>query len=107
MTPKLIRQAARVKTYGDVLSEYEYHPEAKCADGDGSACDKQTVGLLQRRHIRIDQMKYIGKESNSLEEVESGLKRRVWLPEGQGRWRLGQHSQPTTQPTKCDVLLTR
>src|SRR5438874_13787554 len=29
--------------------------------------------MLQRRHIRIDEIKYIGKESNSLEEVESGL----------------------------------
>lgn len=64
---------ARVKTFADVLSEYEYHPEAKCADAGGSASDKQTIGLLQRRHIRIDQIKYIGKESNSLEEVEGGL----------------------------------
>ena len=39
----------------------------------GQPCGKQTVGLLQRRHIRIDQIKYIGKESNSLEEVETGL----------------------------------
>jgi len=67
------RHSARVKTYGDVLREYEYHPEAKCADARGKVCDKQTVGLLQRRHIRIDQIKYIGKESNSLEEVEAGL----------------------------------
>ncbi len=67
------RQSARVKTYGDVLIEYEHHPEAKCADAGGSACNKQTVGLLQRRHVRIDEVKYIGKESNSLEEVESGL----------------------------------
>jgi hypothetical protein len=67
------RRAARVKTYGDVLREYEYHPEAKCADTDGNSSSKQTVGLLQRRHIRIDEMKYIGKESNSLEEVDSGL----------------------------------
>jgi hypothetical protein len=29
--------------------------------------------LLQRRHIRIDQIKYIGKESTILEEVEAGL----------------------------------
>ena len=36
-------------------------------------CDKQTVGLLLRRHIKIDQIKYIGKESNNLEEVEVGL----------------------------------
>jgi hypothetical protein len=28
--------------------------------------------LLQRRHIRVAQIIYIGKESNSLEEVEAG-----------------------------------
>ena len=67
------RHAARVKTYGDVLRDYEFHAEAKCADADGNPSGKQTVGLLQRRHVRIDQVKYIGKESNSLEEVESGL----------------------------------
>ena len=66
-------RTARVKTFGDVLSEYEYHPEAKCADAGGNASGKQTIGLLHRRHIRIDQIKYIGKESNSLEEVEVGL----------------------------------
>jgi hypothetical protein len=66
-------QVARVKTYGDVLLEYEYHPESKCADSDGNICSKQTIGLLQRRHIRIDQIKYIGKKSNSLEEVDAGL----------------------------------
>jgi len=68
------RQTARVKTYGDVLLEYEYHPESKCADSRGKVCDKQTIGLLQRRHVRIEQIKPIGKESNSLEEVESGLR---------------------------------
>jgi len=67
------RHTARVKTYGDVLREYEYHPESKCADARGDVCSKQTVGLLQRRHVRIDQIEYIGKESNSLEEVEAGL----------------------------------
>jgi hypothetical protein len=67
------RQTARVKTYGDVLLEYEYHPESKCADARGNTCSKQTIGLLQRRHVRIEQIKYIGKESNSLEEVDAGL----------------------------------
>ena len=66
------RNVARVKTYGDVLREYEYHPEAKCADADGKTCGKQTVGLLQRRHIAIDGFDYIGKESNKLEQVEEG-----------------------------------
>ena len=67
------RHTARVKTYGEVLREYEIHPESKCADASGRPCGKQTAGLLQRRHVRIDQIKYIGKESNSLEEVGAGL----------------------------------
>jgi hypothetical protein len=56
-----------------ILREYEYHPESKCADSAGQACGKQTVGLLKRRHIQIDQIKYIGKESNHLEAVDAGL----------------------------------
>ena len=67
------KQTARVKTYGDILREYEYHPESKCADAAGNPCEKQTIGLLRRRHINVDQVKYIGKESNSLEAVDAGL----------------------------------
>lgn len=67
------RQTARVKTYGDVLTEYEFHPETKNADANGIPSGKQTIGLLQRRHIQIDEIKYIGKESNFIEDVESGL----------------------------------
>ena len=67
------RQAARVKTYGDILREYEFHPESKCADIAGNACEKQTIGLLRRRHICIDRIQYIGKESNQLEAVDGGL----------------------------------
>jgi hypothetical protein len=29
---------------------------------------RQTIGLLQRRHIRVEQIKYIGKESNTIED---------------------------------------
>ncbi len=42
--------------------------QAGCIDGSHAE-----HGLLQRRHVRIEQIKCIGKESNSLEEVESGL----------------------------------
>jgi hypothetical protein len=35
------RKAARVKTYSDVLREYEYHPESKCADAEGNPCEKR------------------------------------------------------------------
>ncbi|NYF51210.1 DNA polymerase [Tunturiibacter gelidoferens] len=66
-------RTALVKTYEDVLREYEFHPESKCSDATGNPCDKQTVGLLQRRHVRVDQIKYIGKESNHLEDVDAGL----------------------------------
>jgi hypothetical protein len=67
------RETARVKTYGEMLREYEFHPEAKCADGEGSACERPTMGLLQRRHIQIALIKYIGKESNAIEDVEAGM----------------------------------
>jgi hypothetical protein len=64
------RSLARVKSYGDVLEEYEFHEEAKCADATGEPCGRQSVGLLGRRHIRIEKLHFIGKESNKLEEVE-------------------------------------
>lgn len=67
------KRTARVKTHGELVREYEYHPEPKCAGAGGTICGKQTVGLLRRRHVRIEGIKYIGKESNGLEEVEAGL----------------------------------
>jgi len=67
------RGVARVKTYGDVITEYEFHAESKCADSSGNPCERQTIGLLGRRHIKIDQIKCIGKESNSLENVDAGM----------------------------------
>lgn len=30
------------------------------------------IGLLQRRHVSVGQIIYIGRESNQLEEVEAG-----------------------------------
>lgn len=36
-------------------------------------CDKQTIGLLQRRHIRIDYIKGVGNQTNNLDEVEAGM----------------------------------
>jgi hypothetical protein len=67
------RGVARVKTYGEVLREYEFHADAKSADKKGKPSGKRTIGLLQRRHIKVDQIIYIGKESNRLEEIEAGL----------------------------------
>jgi hypothetical protein len=64
---------ARVKTYGDVFEEYEWHPESKNADANGDPAHKQTVGLLQRRHVHVAQVIYIRRESNQLEAVEAGV----------------------------------
>jgi hypothetical protein len=55
-----------------VIDQYENHAEPKCADQTGHASDQTTIGLLQRRHIQIDGIEYIGKESNLLEEVAAG-----------------------------------
>jgi hypothetical protein len=66
------RRVARVKTYGDVIEEYEWHPETKCADAAGKPCTKQTVGLLHRRRITLDHIVYIGRESNQLEGLRPG-----------------------------------
>jgi hypothetical protein len=66
------RRIARVKSYGDVLEEYEFHEEAKCADASGAPCGKQSIGLLFRRRVAIGLPHFIGKESNKLEEVEEG-----------------------------------
>ena len=67
------RGVARVKIYGDVLREYAFHPGSKSADSQGKPSGRQTIGLLQRRHIRVGQITNIGRESNRLEEIESGL----------------------------------
>ncbi len=67
------RQTAGVKTFGDVVSEYPFHGEPKCADAQGNICANDTRGPLQRRHVRIELIRFIGKESNLLEEVDAGL----------------------------------
>ena len=67
------RLTANVMTFGDVISEYEFHAEPKCADSQGNVCEKDTCGLLYRRHVLIDRIRFIGKESNELEEVDAGL----------------------------------
>jgi hypothetical protein len=67
------RRTARAKTFGDVISAYAFHAEPKCADSKGNVCGKDTTGLLQRRHVKVDRIRFIGKESNLIEEVDAGL----------------------------------
>jgi len=65
--------AARVKTFENVILEYESHPEPKSADATGKVCDRQTRGPLHRRHVSPSKIDLTGKESNRLEDVRKGL----------------------------------
>jgi hypothetical protein len=64
---------ARLKSYGDVVLSYRFHPEFKSDGPGGEACDRRTRGLLRRTSIEATGVVYIGKESNKLEETEDGL----------------------------------
>jgi hypothetical protein len=60
-------------SFGDALHRYLVHPEYKSADASGRVCDKLTGGLLCRREIHVGRIRYIGKESNRLEDVQHGM----------------------------------
>ena len=38
-----------------------------------SPAASKPFGLLRRRHVRVERIIYIGKESNRLEEIEAGV----------------------------------
>lgn len=65
--------AARLKTYGDVIEEFAIHPESKSAASDGTPCGPHTRGELRRRHVVAASVGHIGKETNKLEDVQKGL----------------------------------
>jgi hypothetical protein len=44
-----------LKTYGDVLQDYEFHPKQSARKQKEICAVSQAIGLLQRRHVRIDQ----------------------------------------------------
>lgn len=66
------KTTARLATYGDLIDRYAFHPESKSAQ-HGVTCAKQTIGLLSRRRVNIASVAHIGKESNRLEDVETGM----------------------------------
>jgi hypothetical protein len=63
---------ACIETYGAVAAKYRTHPEAKSEDYEGTPCGRATTGLLARRHVTVGVIRLIGKESNRLEERQSG-----------------------------------
>jgi hypothetical protein len=63
----------RPRTYRDVLTSYLANEESKSKDPDGTPCEPGTVGLLRRRPVRMRTVTHIGKESNRLEDAQTGL----------------------------------
>ena len=57
----------------DAFAEYRLHPEPKSLGPDDAPCNEQTLGLLHRRSVVAIYVRYVGKESNYLEEREFGL----------------------------------
>ena len=50
--------------FARLLIEYQEHPEAKSLAPDGSPCNADTRGLLQRAHIIAGELRYVGKETD-------------------------------------------
>jgi hypothetical protein len=50
--------------FARLLIEYQEHAEAKSLAPDGTACEPDTSGLLQRAHIIAGEFRYIGKEAD-------------------------------------------
>ena len=60
-TGEIMKGARYWKPMDVIFHEYLDHPESKF-DGD--------TGILQRKNIQVSQIRYIGKESNRLEETD-------------------------------------
>jgi hypothetical protein len=59
-TGKILKGLKYWKSLSDTLLEYVNHKESKL-DGD--------VGILEKRHVFVDDITYIGKETNNIEET--------------------------------------
>lgn len=57
---------AEPKTYGDVVAQYRWHPEAKSPGPSGESCGPRTHGLLRRTPVTAEKtFRYIGKRNRS------------------------------------------
>ena len=50
--------------FARLLIEYQEHPEAKSLAPDGTPCEADTSGLLQRTHVIAGELRYVGKETD-------------------------------------------
>ncbi|HKE84511.1 MAG TPA: hypothetical protein VKB50_12200 [Vicinamibacterales bacterium] len=65
---------AEAKTYGDIVSQYRWHPEAKSLAPDGGPCTADSAGLLQRMPVlAAREFRSIGKETDRRWEREDDI----------------------------------
>lgn len=57
-----------IKTYGEIIEAYMYHPESKFSTNKNEQCTKDYCGLLQRSAINADKIIQIGKEITELDD---------------------------------------
>jgi hypothetical protein len=65
---------AEAKTYGDIVSQYRWHPEAKGLSPDGGPCEAESAGLLGRVPVvAAQEFRSIGKETDRRWEREDDM----------------------------------
>lgn len=62
-----------VQTYGELVGQYRWHPEAKSLGPDGSPCSELTIGLLGRTPVTAVDFQSIGKETDRRWENEDDI----------------------------------
>jgi len=62
----------RLKTIGEVVREYERHPEAKSLGPDGRPCHAHTRGVLSPRPVIAEELLALGKDTHRFESVMTG-----------------------------------
>ncbi|MEM3442260.1 MAG: hypothetical protein QXM86_00155 [Candidatus Bathyarchaeia archaeon] len=67
---RLDDEAITIKNYFDFIQNYHLHPELKYDDSEGEPCGRLTRGLLQRTHVIAKEIKFIGKEAETLQDAE-------------------------------------
>lgn len=65
---------AEARTYGDIVSHYRKHREAKSLDPEGSECHEDSAGMLRRTPVSAaSEFRSIGKETDRRWEREDDI----------------------------------
>ncbi|MDX2059504.1 MAG: hypothetical protein SFV24_16960 [Gemmatimonadales bacterium] len=64
--------AVRLKTIGEIVRDYQRHPEAKSLGPDGRPCRTNTRGLLSPRPVVAEELLALGKDTHRFDAVQHG-----------------------------------